>query len=100
VIPLQAARSSVRAKGWQPEAVGRYLALLAPGAAPPIPPDRIVSVLGRRDRVTPFASGAELVKSWKVPPENCFFWDRGHFSIPVTLMRNHAPLDRFAEVLR
>ncbi len=91
---------TVKAKGWQPETVGRYLALLAPGAAPPIPPDRIVSVLGRQDRVTPFASGAELVKSWKVPPENCFFWDRGHFSIPVTLMRNHAPLDRFAEVLR
>lgn len=78
----------------------RYLGLLAPGAAPPIPPDRIVSILGKRDRVTPFASGARLINSWRVPAENRFIWNRGHFSTLVTLMQNHAPLDRFRDILR
>lgn len=100
LLRIWGGEDDVRAKGWQPETVGRYLGLLTPGAAPPIPPDRIVSVLGRRDRITPFASGVELVNSWRVPEENRFIWDRGHFSIPVTLMRHHAPLDRFNEVLR
>jgi hypothetical protein len=56
-------------------------------------------VLGKRDRITPFASGERLVERWRVPEENRFIWDRGHFSVPLTLMRNDAPFRRLKEIL-
>ncbi len=93
-------RQAVEAKGWDEQRVNAYLSLLAPGPAPALSPDRIVTVLGRRDRITPFASGAKLVERWAIPEHNRFIWDRGHFSIPVTLLRDPAPLERFLQILR
>jgi pimeloyl-ACP methyl ester carboxylesterase len=87
------------AKGWRTDQVERYLRLLDPGSVPGVRPERIVTVLGRRDKVTPFASGAGLIDKWRVPEANRFIWDRGHFSIPVTLMHERAPFRRFREVL-
>ena len=34
-----------------------------------------------------------------MPPENRFIWRRGHFSVPVAMLRNRAPLRRFKAVL-
>ena len=45
------------------------------------------------------ASGDALVRDWKVPADNLFILDRGHFSVPMTLIRDHAPLDRFKAVV-
>ncbi len=92
-------RDSVEAKGWDAGRLEAYLGLLAPKRGPATPPERIVTVLGKRDRITPFASGASLIERWGVPEQNRFIWDRGHFSIPVTLMRDPAPLDRFCDIL-
>jgi pimeloyl-ACP methyl ester carboxylesterase len=87
-------------KGWTLEKIDGYAALLDPRPEPAVAPVKIVSVLGRRDIVTPFASALSLIDGWKVPSENRFVWDRGHFSIPMTLIRNQAPIARFREVMR
>lgn len=87
-------------RGWSEELAGRYLGLLAPSRELPVAPDRIVSVLGKRDVVLPFASGKNLIERWRVPDENAFIWDRGHFSVPMTLVRNDAPQRRLAEVVK
>lgn len=87
-------------RGWTAELAGRYFGLLAPSAELPVPPERIVSVLGKRDVVLPFDSGRRLIETWRVPPSNAFVWDRGHFSVPMSLIRNDAPQRRLAEVVR
>jgi hypothetical protein len=87
-------------KGWTLEKIDDYAALLDPRPEPAVAPVKIVSVLGRRDIVTPFASALSLIDDWKVPGENRFVWDRGHFSIPMTLIRNQAPIARFRDVMR
>ena len=89
----------VAAKGWTPETIQSYLALLDPARTPPIDRNRIVSVLGRFDRVTPFASGQALVRDWDLPPENLFIMERGHFSVPMTLIRRPAALKRFQAIV-
>ena len=92
-------REAFEAKGWRADRVAHYLRLLDPGPELAVCPENIVTVLGRRDGVTPFASGAGLVDKWGVPEENRFIWDRGHFSVAATLLHDHAPLRRFREIL-
>lgn len=89
----------VFAKGWTEDSVTPYLALLDPGPTAPLPRERIVSVLGRYDRITPFASGQALIESWALPESNVFILPRGHFSVPMTLIRNDAPLKRFQAIV-
>lgn len=91
--------AEVEARGWTEELARTYLQLLEPAERLPLAAERIVSVLGRRDLVLPFKSGRELTEAWCVPERNLFVWDRGHFSVPMTLIRNQAPLHRFAEVM-
>ena len=92
-------REAFEAKGWRPDRIAHYLRLLDPGSELAVRPEKIVTVLGKRDGVTPFASGAGLVDKWRVPEENRFIWDRGHFSVAATLLHDHAPLRRFREIL-
>lgn len=92
-------RDAALAKGWTPETLHEHLPLLDPVREPVMGPENVVTVLGRRDSVTPFESGLELVDRWKVPTENRFIWDRGHFTVPLTLMRDRRPLERFKAIL-
>lgn len=85
--------------GWTEALARPYLALLDPARRPVTAPRRIVSVLGRRDVVTPYAGGLEAVEDWCVPAENTFLLDRGHFSVPMTLLGNRAPVRRFIDLL-
>ena len=87
-----------RALRWLDEArdVGVHV---NPVGEPVIPPTRIVTVLGRHDDVTPFESARTLIGDWRLPRENAFIWRRGHFSVPVTMLRDHAPLYRFRNIL-
>ena len=87
------------ARGWNSELIGRYMPLLDPVGDPVIPPENIVTVLGSRDDVTPFASARLMIEEWRVPQKNRFIWRRGHFSVPVAMLRNRAPLQRFKAVL-
>ncbi len=86
-------------QGWSRERIEAGLGLLDPARLPAVKPERIVTVLGKRDRITPYASGLSLIDSWGVPDENRFVWDRGHFSMPLTMIRNPAPVARFREVM-
>ena len=90
---------AVRAHGWTMELADTYMQVISPSRPPIVPPERIVTVLGSRDRVTPYASGRAMVDQWGVPPENRFVWRRGHFTVPMTMIRNHAPLDRFRRIM-
>lgn len=92
-------RDAALKKGWTPELLHEHLPLLDPVREPVMGPENIVTVLGRRDSVTPFEGGLELVDRWKVPTENRFIWDRGHFTVPLTLMRDRRPLERFKAIL-
>jgi pimeloyl-ACP methyl ester carboxylesterase len=87
------------ANGWSRERIEQGLGLLDPSLLPAVKPEKIVTVLGKRDRITPYASGLSLIDSWGVPDENRFVWDRGHFSMPLTMIRNPAPVVRFREVM-
>jgi hypothetical protein len=87
------------AKGWTEDSVRSYLRLLEPGDLAPIAPDRIVSVLGSRDRITPFSSGRPMVEAWCVPERNAFVFDRGHFSVLMQLITHSQPIIRFADIL-
>lgn len=88
-----------KAKGWTIETIEPYFHLLDPSQMPAVPPDKIVTLLGNRDNVTPFEGALPLIKSWGVPEENTFIWDRGHFSVPMTLIRDQRPIRRFQAVM-
>jgi hypothetical protein len=86
-------------QGWTPDLVNRFQPLLDTSGKPVVDPKHIVTVLGAYDDVTPFASGKALIERWQVPDENAFIWPRGHFSVPIGMMRDHAPVTRFHQVL-
>lgn len=86
--------------GWSHEEAARYLAITDPKRRLPLPSRHIVSVLGRRDVVTPFASGQALVERWCLPSDNVFILDRGHFSVPMSLVRDHRPINRLTDIVR
>jgi hypothetical protein len=64
-----------------------------------LPADRIVSVLGMSDRVTPVGGGLDLVKRWGVPTQNAFVDRQGHFGAAVKLIRDDSPLRRVQEIV-
>lgn len=80
--------------GWTVEDLDRFRPLVDPPPAPPLPPRDMVLVLGRRDTVTPYAAGRSLAERWRVAPENVFLGPGGHFSVPLGLLRDPAPLRR------
>ena len=90
---------STMAHGWTEDLIQRFMPLLDPVGDPVIPPARIVTVLGSQDDVTPFVSARTLIDRWRLPEENRFIWRRGHFTVPLTMLRNPAPLRRFKAVL-
>jgi hypothetical protein len=90
---------AVGAMGWTPVLRSKWLGLLDPENPPIVPPERIVAVLGEKDRVTPYKSGASLVARLGIPDGNVFRWPLGHFSIPINMVRNHAPLVRFRQII-
>lgn len=86
--------------GWSVANVAEYLHALDAPAQAPLDAAHIVSILGKYDEATPFAGGLETVESWRLPRENRFIWPQGHFSLPIALTRNDAPLRRFRQVVR
>lgn len=90
---------STMAHGWNIDLIQRFLTILDSEEAPVIPRENVVIVLGTHDDVTPFEGALELVEQWRLPQENRFIWSCGHFSVPLTMLRNHAPLVRFRAVV-
>ncbi len=86
-------------QGWRTDLIRRYMPLFEAEGLPIIPPENIVTVLGDHDNVTPFNSARTLIDEWSVPEENQFVYRRGHFSVPVGMMRDHAPLVKLRQIL-
>ena len=99
IAKLFGALDAKHERGWSVANVAEYLQALDPPAQPSVDPVNIVSVLGEADQATPFAGGLELLDRWQLPPENRFIWPQGHFSLPIALTRNDAPLRRFHQIV-
>lgn len=97
---LWASPAEIEKRGWTLDRARRFLALLDPGSRLAVSPQRIISVLGRRDVILPYDGGRDLTERWCLPTANSFVLDRGHFSVPMALVRNPAPLRRLAEIVR
>ncbi len=91
---------ATRIKGWTREMTDKYLPLLDTEDLTVVAPHNIISVLGRHDKTTPYASGKALVDGWKLPPENLFILNCGHFSVPLRLIRDQTPTLRFYEIMQ
>ena len=91
--------NEVRRHGWASE----HFAVLEPitdaSTEPPLDPSHIVLMVGKRDDVTPAAGGHALAKRWRVPQENLFLRDRGHFSAAIGLGVDPAPYARAFDIL-
>ena len=87
------------ALGWSPVLRSKWLSIIDPADAPVVPPARIVTVLGKKDRVTPYQSGRKLIDELGIPEANVFCWPLGHFSIPLNMVRDHAPLAKFRQII-
>ncbi len=91
---------ALAAAGWDDATLARLEPLTDPVAAPVMPAARIVMVLGRADSVTRFDKGRELATRWNVPAENLFIREQGHFSIPLGLLHDDAPLQRLCTLMK
>ena len=89
----------LRDRGWNRRLTEKRMQRLDPEGDPCMPANRIVSVIGRHDGVTPYRSGRRLQRLWDLPPENCFIWPCGHFEVPLRMVRNQQPLIKIAELL-
>lgn len=86
--------------GWTHEGLARWRDLLEPQGAPVMPPEKVVMLLGSHDSVTPYHGGLALAHRWRIPRRNLFIANRGHFSTPLGLHQDDAPLRRAVDVLR
>jgi pimeloyl-ACP methyl ester carboxylesterase len=86
--------------GWDHDDLARWRGLLEPRGAPVMPPERIVMLLGRHDSVTPYRGGLALSRRWEIPKRNLYVANRGHFSTPLGLHQDPAPLHRAIELLK
>lgn len=89
---------ALEAAGWTPARLEPWNRSAAATPRPVIAPERIVSVLGQADTVTPFEGGAALAESWRLPAANRFVSPGGHFSTPIGALGNGVALRRFIEV--
>ena len=92
--------SAMRASGWHRDTELFWLEKLDPLGKPCMPGERIVSVIGDRDTVTPTTLVSGQLDLWEVPAENRFHFNRGHFTVPLGLIHDNTPLLAFADILR
>ncbi|MCF6194693.1 MAG: hypothetical protein L3J46_10230, partial [Kangiellaceae bacterium] len=90
----------VKGSGWSRNLARHWLEMIDPSIIPAISSKNIISLLGCSDTVTPFSSGSKHMREWNVPTENLFEYNRGHFTVPLGLLRDHRPLIRLRDILR
>lgn len=91
--------NEVRRHGWRPEHFQVLEPITDAGAEPPLDPASIVLMIGDRDDVTPATGGYQLARQWRIPKENLFVRDRGHFSAAIGLGVDPAPYARMFDIL-
>ena len=87
------------AKGWRAADFEPLARIADATETAPIDPQNIVLLIGARDNVTPFAGGRRLADLWRIPAQNLFVRDQGHFSAALGLGSDPAPIRRAIEVL-
>lgn len=90
---------ALAAAGWTDEQLSRLSPLTDPLGEPVMAPERIIMVLGRADTVTQFEQGRQLAERWRVPADNLFIRDQGHFSAAVGAIHDDAPLVRLKRLI-
>jgi len=90
---------ALREVGWSRELAREWLLRLDPMQQPCMPAERVVSVTGTHDVVTRQAWANHQLDYWQVPQGNRFSYRRGHFSVPLGMIRDPRPLVRLREVL-
>jgi pimeloyl-ACP methyl ester carboxylesterase len=90
--------AKLREKGWKRELVRQWLLRLDAPRSPCMLPERIVSVTGSHDDVTPQDSALRQLDAWRVPECNRFSYRRGHFTVPLGILRDPTPLRRLIGV--
>ena len=78
---------ALRQKDWRDDDLKLLHMLLDPPPVPAVAPDRIITVLGRRDKVIPYEMSLNMLRRWKVPDENIVVWNTGHFGVLLNLTR-------------
>ncbi len=91
---------TMKAKGWHKDLERAWLERLDPKAKPCVSGQNIVSVTGTYDTVTPAPSAQNQMDHWGVPAENCFTYQRGHFTIPLGIINDATPLEKLAGILQ
>jgi len=91
---------AMRAAGWHQDTEKRWLQMIDPQRPACISGENIVTVYGTKDTVTPIETALTQMDAWNVPHENRFRYQRGHFTIPLGMINDDAPLLRFAEVIK
>lgn len=86
--------------GWTDEALETLSPLTDPDDGPVMPPERIVMVLGREDSVTAFDEGRALAERWRIPAENLYIRNQGHFSAAVGIVHDDAPVRHLFELMK
>ena len=86
--------------GWTDESLQALSPLTDPDDEPVMPPERIVMVLGREDSVTAFDEGRDLAARWKIPADNLYIRDQGHFSAAVGVIHDDAPLQQLHDMMK
>jgi len=91
---------AMRAAGWHQDTEKTWLQRIDPQRPACIQGENIVTVCGTEDTVTPIKTALAQMDAWGVPPENRFSYKRGHFSVPLGMINDKAPLLRFAAVIK
>ena len=92
-------KAELERTGWSTDDLNHWSPLLDPTQMPVMVPDRIVVALGKADDLMPYAGGRALVDRWQVPDGNVFARPQGHFSVPLGMFAEPAPIERFLTVL-
>ncbi|WP_137387824.1 alpha/beta hydrolase [Rhodoligotrophos defluvii] len=99
MVDIWGARELAAEAGWDFEAMAPFLSVTDPWERPAVPPEAIVALNGYDDQIAPYASAAYLLDRWQVPDANRFLWRRGHFSVPLGMLREPEPVDYFIRLL-
>jgi len=91
---------AMRAAGWHQDTEKTWLQRIDPEQPSCIAGEHIVTVYGTEDTVTPIKTALTQMDNWNVPQKNRFSYKRGHFTIPLGMINDDAPLQRFAAIIK
>jgi pimeloyl-ACP methyl ester carboxylesterase len=92
--------TAARRAGWTANEIAELARFTDSNGRPPLDPARIVLLIGTRDDVTPYDGGQRMAANWRIPAENLFVREQGHFSAAIGLEADPAPFIRTIDLLK